>query len=278
MPTVSVPINDAHGTVLAFVNAEGSGWMRSDHWDLWRSYMAGDHQERDRGRRHKPGWNAWAAGLITGATPEEAENVAREVYEDAKEEWQRKHGFGRVIDQFVRHLEFHHAVGTIALYFIPYIGPFLAPIAKNFDPMVEAAAKNAVAKHEAGNVSQKFRAEYYDSMDRWLAGEADLPAKFLDYHAEVVVPAALEVREQIASGVVETESGSYPLDRSGWDLWSSRGGDPGFEYIGGFFGRIEQARIKFASDLHMQPGRVAAAFLVGALSGVGLHLDLRGVA
>lgn len=265
MTDIRVPINADGRPTMVFRNAEESGWMWVEDWDLWKRYMSGDHDDRERGRRHKPAMNAYAAALITGSIPYEAEHIKSEVYQDARREWKRKHGIGHVIDQFVRHLEFQHAIGKIALYFIPYVGPLASQLAQGFDPMVEAAEKKAISDHEAENVSDRFRQEYYEAMDAWIRDDnADLPGPFLAYHAEVVAPAALDVKEQMMSGVLETASGLYPLNRTGLELWAAQNEDYSMPVIGGGYTLVKR---EFSTNWRA----LALGALFASIAAFGLH-------
>jgi hypothetical protein len=265
---------------MSFKNSEGSGWMRHVDWDYWRSLMAGDHDDREKGRRHKPAWNAWAAALITQATPEEAENMASKALRESQREWRRKHGVGRIYDQFLRHLPVQHYAGTLALFFIPVVGPFLSGVASAVTPMVEAASRDAIAKHEAHDVTEQFREDYYRAMDSYLRGETDdLPVDFLTYHAEVIVPAARDVRDQVAAGQIETSTGLYSLDMNGLALWEAQRA-PGWEmesYLG-VWGRIQNAGNTLVYDLNYQPANFAVPVITGLAVGFSTYLLLRGVA
>jgi hypothetical protein len=275
---ILVPINAPGDPAEVFKNEDGSGWMKADHWELWKRYMSGDGSDRDRGRRHKPSWNAWAAGLISQATPEEAETLAAKVLRESKREWKRKHGVGRIIHQFKEHLPIQHYLGTAAMLFIPVVGPTLSGLASSMTPMVIAASKKAIADHEAGNLSDRFRQDYYKAMNAYMEDpeENPLPVDFVSYHAETVVPAAREVRDQIEGGAVETETGVYPLDSNGLRVWESAGEAWSLPRYDGLFGRVIQFRIEFSNDIRRSPGHVAAAMLVGVLTGGALSLALGG--
>ena len=272
---ISLQVNAAGDPVETFRNEEASGWMKLDDWQIWRTWMSGGSDDRGKGRRHKPAFNARAAALITGAERDQADEIASAVYREQQARWRAKHGFGQVAYQFMAHLPIQHYVGTIALSFIPYIGPFLSAAAQQATPMVEAASKEAIARHEATRVSEAYRADYYEAMDAWLRGGPEPPVEYLEYHATVVVPAALDVRDQLASGVLDTATGSYPLTKGGWELWSAQNEDYRLPVIGGFRSKLARARVFLAEEIRSNPGPVMAAVVVGVLSGITTHLLMR---
>ena len=277
MPTVEVQINAPGDPVYKFVNADSSGWMTDWNWKSWKEWMSGDHEDRERGRRHQPAYNAYAAALITQSTLPDAESVANKVYDQALRDWKRKENFwGRLHYQWRKHLAIQHLGGTIALNFIPVIGPVLSGLAAGCTPMIEAAATNAIAEREGGRVAKRFREDYYKAMDSWLNGESDdLPIEFLEYHAKVVLTAARDVREQIRHGEVNTGAGVYPLTISGLSVWREQHQPYKLEDLGGFFSSITTFKSEFVYAIHHDPTKVAMAVGVGTLSGLALFLALR---
>jgi hypothetical protein len=272
---VTIPINAPGSPLQLYRNAHESGWMRAQDWDYWWQLMNGDGDDRDKGRRHKPAWNAWAAALITQSPPDEAEAIAAKVFREAHREWSRKHDFfGRISYQFQEHLVAQHWLGTIALYFVPVLGPFLSGIASSMTPMIEAAQKTAIAKREAQTVSQRFRGEYYAAMDAWLKGGPAPPMEFMEYHASVIIPAAHEVRDQIKAGKVQTATGVYSLDTSGFEIWAQQGEDWAIPSAGPL-AYLQNLRVSFAMQIRRSPRRVLLSLLVGALSGTAAFLFLR---
>jgi hypothetical protein len=267
---VSVPINDALDSIELFKNEDGSGWMKIDDWNQWKYFMSGDGTDRDRGRRHKASYNARAAALITQAPPDEVEALAAKVYREARRDWERKHDlWGRMSHQFQVHFVALHWVGTIALNFIPIVGPVLSGLATQLTPMVEAAQQKAVARREDETITERFRGDYYNAMDEWLAGGAELPMEFLQYQAEVVVPAARDLRNQIVSGQVETAEGLYPLDQNGFDVWVSM--NPDFSLLPVYGGPLQSLRREWR--MNMNP--ILLGFSVGGLFALTTHLFMK---
>jgi len=270
-------VNAPGDPVYSFVNEDGSGWMTDWNWNSWKTWMSGDHEDRERGRRHKPSYNAYAAALITQASIADADAVANRVYSEARRDWYRKENFwGRLHYQWRKHLVVQHLGGTVALFFIPVIGPFLSTIASGMTPMIEAAARNAVAQREGGRVSRQFREDYYKAMDSWLNGESEeLPVEFLEYHASVVLPAAREVRDGIKAKQITTAEGVFPLNSTGLDVWRARNEPYQLENVQGFFGAVSALRAGMVYEIHEHPARVAVGLFAGVLSGAALYLALR---
>lgn len=268
---VRVPINAPGQPIKTFRNADGSGWMELEQWEYWRSQWGKDHTSP----RLQPSYKAYAAALISGVTPEKADEIKYEVFMESEAYWRSQHGFGRVVYQFMKTLPSHHAAGTIALMFVPYIGPLLSTIAQGMTPMVNAASKESVAKYEAGRVSSRFRENYYSAMDSYLKGEGELPPEYLEYHAKVIAPAALEVQAQIKAGTVKTQTGVYELDVNGLDLWASSGETGELEVYGGIFDRTTQYVYQFQNDLSRQPGTVLVSAILGAVVGVAAGFALQ---
>lgn len=268
---IRVPVNDGKGSVLTFRNSDGSGWMEVGQWEYWRSQWGVDHYAP----RLQPSYKAYAAALITGATPEQAEKIKHDVHIASESYWSSQHGFGRVVYQFMKTLPSGHAAGTIALMFVPYIGPLLSAIAQGMTPMVNAASKEAVAKYEAGRVEARFREDYYKAMDAYIKGGADLPPEYLEYHAEVIAPAALEVQAQIKGGTVKTQTGVYALDVNGLELWSAAGETGELEVYGGIADKAQAYLYQLKSDISSKPVVVLASAAFGALIGVAAGFALQ---
>jgi len=246
--------------------------MELEQWQTWKGYTQDDNQ---LALRLKPAYKAFAAAMISGATPDQASEIQGQVFKESEAYFRTQHGFGRVVYQFMKTLPSHHAAGTIALMFVPYIGPLLSTIAQGMTPMVNAASKEAVAKYEAGRVSSRFRENYYGAMDSYLKGEGDLPPEYLEYHARVIAPAALEVQAQIKAGTVKTQTGVYDLDVSGLDLWTSSGETGEMEVYGGIFDRTTQYVYQFQNDLSRQPGTVLVSAILGVVVGVAAGFALQ---
>lgn len=274
---LTLTINDDAGSQVIFRNADGSGWMRAEDWDRWKAWMSGDATARDRGRRHKSAFQAWAAALITGASPGDAEDIATQVLNDEKDRWGRAHGWGKVKYQWAKHLPIQHYAGTVALAFVPWIGPVLSGVASNMTPMVIAASKKALSNQEGDRVSGRFRQEYYNAIDQYLEDPEGhpLPVGFLEYQQKVVIPAARAVKDQIRSGSVKTATGVYPLDVSGFDLWRASRDTTVFEDYSGPWGQVEKWYYGMVYDIYNRPKVVLLAAAAGAMSGFAAHLALK---
>lgn len=248
--------------------------MELEQWTAWKGYTQDDN---NLAMRLKPAYKAFAAALISGATPEQSSEIQGQVWKESEDYYRTQHGFGRVVYQFMKTLPSHHRAGTIAVMFVPYIGPLLSMLAQAATPMVDAASMAAVAKYEAGRVSSRFRNDYYNAMDAYLKGEGELPPEYLQYHATVIAPAALEVQAQIKAGKVKTQTGVYGLDASGIDLWTQAGETAEFEVYGGVFDRVQGYYYQFQTDLSNRPGTVLASVALGVLVGFAASFALQEV-